>query len=75
MFEELLAALVVGVSFSNAFVCIFLVFGISAAEQRNTGKYFILGRFIGLIILGLIIASVGLVTVSDRRSIIVLAPH
>ena len=61
MFEELLAALVVGVSFSNAFVCIFLVFGISTAEQRNTGKYFIFGRFLGLIILGLIIASVGLV--------------
>lgn len=59
--EELFAALLVGLSFSNAFVCIFLVFGMSSVEQRSTGAYFILGRFIGLVILGLIIASVGLI--------------
>jgi cytochrome c biogenesis protein CcdA len=52
---------VVGLSFSNAFVCIFLVFGLSTAEQRSAGKYFIFGRFLGLIILGLIIASFGIV--------------
>jgi cytochrome c biogenesis protein CcdA len=33
----------------------------STVEQKKTGKYFILGRFIGLIILGLIIASLGLI--------------
>jgi cytochrome c biogenesis protein CcdA len=33
----------------------------SSVEQRSTGAYFILGRFIGLVILGLIIASVGLI--------------
>jgi len=33
----------------------------STVEQKKTGKYFIVGRFIGLIILGLIIASLGLI--------------
>lgn len=61
MFEELFAALIVGISFSNAFVCIFMAFGISTAEQRSTGIYFILGRFLGLIILGLTIASFGII--------------
>ena len=61
MLEELFAALLIGLSFSNAFVCIFLAFGVSSVEQRKTGVYFIAGRFLGLIILGLVIASLGLI--------------
>jgi cytochrome c biogenesis protein CcdA len=61
MLEELFAAFIVGISFSNAFMCIFMAFGITTAEQRTTGVFFILGRFLGLIILGLIIASFGVI--------------
>ena len=61
MLEELFAALLIGLSFSNAFVCIFLAFGISTVERRKTGVYFITGRFIGVIILGLTIASIGFI--------------
>jgi cytochrome c biogenesis protein CcdA len=61
MIEELFAAFIIGISFSNTFVCMLLGFGATSIERRETGKYFILGRFIGIIILGLIIASIGVV--------------
>ncbi len=61
MLEELFIAFMVGISFSNAFVCMLLGFGTTSVERRNTGKYFILGRFIGVVILGLIIASLGVI--------------
>ena len=61
MLQELIAALIIGISFSNAFVCISLAFGVSASEQKNAGVYFIFGRFLGIIIIGLIIALFGVV--------------
>jgi cytochrome c biogenesis protein CcdA len=59
MLEELFAAFVIGISFSNAFICILLGFGTSSVEQRQTGLFFISGRFVGLIIIGLLIALLG----------------
>lgn len=61
MMEELFAALIIGISFSNAFVCILLAFGMTSAEKKDVGKYFVFGRFLGLIILGLIIVSLGMI--------------
>jgi cytochrome c biogenesis protein CcdA len=40
-----------------------LGFGTTSVERRETGKYFVSGRFIGVIIIGLIIAMIGLVFV------------
>lgn len=59
--EELFVALIVGISFSNAMVCVLLGFSTSSGEQKKTGLYFIAGRFLGLIILGLIIALIGVI--------------
>jgi cytochrome c biogenesis protein CcdA len=70
--EELFAALLIGLSFSNAFVCIFLAFGISTVERRKTGAYFIAGRFIGVITLGLIIASIGFIFDSYKIYFLIL---
>lgn len=51
MLLELMVAAVIGLSFGNAWTCILLSFGTSS-EKRSVGKWFILGRFLGLIILG-----------------------
>jgi hypothetical protein len=40
-----------------------LGFGTNSVERRDTGKYFVIGRFFGVIIIGLIIAMIGLVFV------------
>jgi cytochrome c biogenesis protein CcdA len=73
--EELFVALIIGTSFSNAMVCILLGFSTSTSNNknttgatassnrlailRNTGLYFIFGRFLGLILICLVIASIG----------------
>ncbi|WP_455391779.1 hypothetical protein [[Eubacterium] cellulosolvens] len=72
MLEELFAAMLIGLSFSNAFVCIFLAFGVSTLERKRTGVYFILGRFLGLMIIGLIIASIGFIFDSYKIYFMVL---
>ncbi len=59
--EELFAALIIGISFSNALVCILLGFGMTSAENKKAGKYFILGRFLGLVFIGMIIALFGMI--------------
>ena len=66
MYEELLAAFIIGISFSNAWVCILLGFSTTSgtsdsAEQKNVGLFFILGRFLGLMILGMVIVSLGFI--------------
>lgn len=55
MLLELMVAAVIGLSFGNAWACILLSFGTSS-EKRSVGKWFILGRFLGLIILGSVIS-------------------
>jgi hypothetical protein len=40
-----------------------LGFGTNSVERRDTGKYFVFGRFIGIIIVGLLTAMIGLVFV------------
>ncbi len=64
IYEEILAAFIIGISFSNAWVCVLLGFGTTSGtttEQKNVGLYFIFGRFLGLMILGLIIISIGVI--------------
>jgi hypothetical protein len=39
MYEELFVAFMIGISFSNAFVCMLMGFGTTAVERRNTGKW------------------------------------
>lgn len=72
MYGELFAAFVVGISFSNAFICMLLGFGTTSIERRDTGKYFISGRFLGVVILGLIIASLGVVVTGYMTYFLVL---
>jgi cytochrome c biogenesis protein CcdA len=72
MLEELFIAFMVGISFSNAFVCMLLGFGTTSVERRNTGKYFILGRFLGVIILGLIIALLGVMVTGYMTYLLIL---
>jgi cytochrome c biogenesis protein CcdA len=72
MYEELFVAFMIGISFSNAFVCMLMGFGTTAVERRNTGKYFILGRFLGVMALGLIIASLGVVMVGFMDYFIII---
>jgi len=58
MLLELLAAASVGLSFSNAWLCMGLSFG-CRGESKKVGTRFIFGRFIGLCILGVAISLVG----------------
>jgi cytochrome c biogenesis protein CcdA len=55
MLMETLVAALIGISFGNAWTCIFMSFGTSS-ENRSVGKWFILGRFLGLILLGSVIS-------------------
>ena len=55
MLLEVLVAAVIGISFGNAWACIFMSFGTSS-EDRSVGKWFIAGRFLGLIFLGSVIS-------------------
>jgi len=58
---ELLAAAAVGVSFSNTWLCMLMSFG-CGSEGTRVGVRFILGRFVGLIIIGIAISAVGAIT-------------
>jgi len=58
---ELLAAAAVGISFSNAWLCMGLSFG-TRGDSAQVGGMFILGRFIGLVLIGVAISAVGAIT-------------
>lgn len=51
MLLEIMVAAIIGISFGNVWTCIFMGFGTSA-EHKRVGKYFIAGRFLGLLFLG-----------------------
>jgi len=72
MIEELLAAFIVGISFSNTFICMLLGFGATSVERKETGKYFIFGRFLGVVMLGLIIASLGLILIGVMNYLMII---
>jgi hypothetical protein len=55
MLLELIVAAVIGISFGNAWVCILMSLG-TRSEEKSVGLWFILGRFLGLIILGSVIS-------------------
>jgi hypothetical protein len=55
---ELLAAAAVGLSFSNAWMCIGLSFG-TRGDSAAVGGRFIAGRIIGLVLIGVAISAVG----------------
>lgn len=55
MLLEIMVAAIIGISFGNVWTCIFMGFGTSS-EHKSVGKWFIAGRFLGLIILGSIIS-------------------
>lgn len=55
MILEILVAAIIGISFGNAWTCIFMSFGTSS-EDKSVGKWFIFGRFLGLIVLGSVIS-------------------
>lgn len=55
MLLEIIVAAVIGISFGNVWTCIFMGFG-TTAESRSVGKWFIAGRFIGLMFLGSVIS-------------------
>ncbi|UCE75207.1 MAG: hypothetical protein JSV56_05760 [Methanomassiliicoccales archaeon] len=55
MLLEVVVAAVIGISFGNAWTCIFMSFGTSS-EERSVGRWFILGRFLGLMVLGSVIS-------------------
>lgn len=58
MIPELLAAAAVGISFSNAWMCIGLSFG-TRGDSAAVGGRFIAGRIIGLVLIGVAISAVG----------------
>ena len=60
MIPELAAAAAVGLSFSNAWLCMGLSFG-TRGDSSSVGIRFILGRFIGLMIIGVAISAIGAV--------------
>ncbi|UCG68615.1 MAG: DUF4779 domain-containing protein [Thermoplasmata archaeon] len=55
MLLELIVAATIGISFGNVWTCIFMGFGTST-KNRSVGKWFIAGRFLGLMILGSVIS-------------------
>ena len=61
MITELLAAAAVGISFSNAWLCMGLSFG-TRGEGPSVGVRFIAGRFIGLVLIGVAISAIGAIT-------------
>ncbi|UCD91998.1 MAG: hypothetical protein JSV43_07150 [Methanobacteriota archaeon] len=54
----MIAAASVGISFGSAWLCALVSFGV-ASEDRIRGLNFILGRIVGLVFLGLVIATLG----------------
>lgn len=59
MILELIIAATVGLSFANTWMCVLLSFG-AATEGVEASKYFIAGRFLGVLALGVLIASLRL---------------
>jgi len=55
MLLEIMVAAIIGISFGNVWTCIFMGFGTSA-EHKRVGKFFIAGRFLGLVFLGSVIS-------------------
>lgn len=58
MWPEVTAAAMIGVSFWNSWVCLLLSFG-NRAHSKRMASSFILGRFIGIMTLGIIISLFG----------------
>lgn len=58
MMEEILAAALVGLSFSNVGVCILMAIG-CAAQDRKAGIYFIFGRAVGFVLIGILFIMLG----------------
>jgi len=58
MLPEVAAAAMIGVSFWNSWICLLLSFG-NRAHSKRMASSFILGRFIGIMVLGAIISLFG----------------
>jgi ABC-type nickel/cobalt efflux system permease component RcnA len=56
MMLELIVAATVGITFANTWMCVLLTLG-AAAEGVDASKYFIVGRFVGVVAIGLLISS------------------
>lgn len=63
--EELIAAAVVGLSFGNSWLCMLFAFG-TRGESRATSLYFMLGRLFGTVLLGTVIALIGIIGFSSN---------
>lgn len=61
MIEEVVAAMAIGGGLGNSWICALLSLGCSI-EGKKSGIAFVAGRFLGLIILGVAIAGLGLIT-------------
>jgi len=73
MMLELLAAATIGVTFGNSWICALLGFGTTSSENaRRVGLFFIGGRVLGLVGIGLAIALLGL-ALSEVKNQIVIA--
>jgi putative Mn2+ efflux pump MntP len=51
----LTVAALAGVSFGNAWICVLMGFGLTT-DERKTGAYFVGGRIIGIILIGMFLA-------------------
>ena len=56
MMLEIIVAATVGITFANTWMCVLLTFG-AAAEGVDASKFFIAGRFLGVVAIGLLISS------------------
>jgi len=66
MWAEAVAAGSVGLSFGNSWLCILLSLG-TRAHSKSLAWWFILGRFIGILALGLLTATFGLFLVIPQK--------
>ena len=66
--ERILTALVIGLSAEGLFICPFLAFGLTLSDRYAALK-FLLGRLIGLLIFGLIVALLGRSLTIDKRAL------
>ncbi|MFA5320792.1 MAG: hypothetical protein WBE75_02925 [Candidatus Omnitrophota bacterium] len=64
--DRILTALVIGLSAEGLFMCPFFAFGLTLSD-RYAGLKFLLGRLTGLLIFGLIVASLGRSLSIDKR--------
>ena len=68
---ELIVAATVGITFANTWMCVLLTFG-AAAEGVDASRYFIVGRFAGVVAIGLLISSFRL-ALQDYMAFVFLA--